>query len=147
MDKNEESDEMMQRYERLLNEMRDIDVELCSSTRSWMKTNQASEPVSNMDWLRRRLSDDQKKKKEKDSNGRYAIDWSRPLPRTSNERAVKRKIDDESFSPMVLQMCLIVLIALNLLLLYFFNDIHLWWAEYVLPSLLIERHEQETFDL
>ena len=144
-----EPDELMQRYERLLNEMRDIDVELSSSSRSWIKSNQGDGSVSNMDLLRRRISNDGKKKtkKKKDSNDQGAMDLSRPLIKIQNEKPGQRKIADTSFSPMILQMCLIALVALNFLLLYFFNDIHLWWTEYVLPSLLIERHEQETFDL
>ncbi|CAF2539128.1 unnamed protein product [Rotaria sp. Silwood2] len=50
------------------------------------------------------------------------------------------------FSPIILQMCFIILIIFNLFVVYFFNEINVWWSEYVGPAIIIEQHDEDTLN-
>ena len=50
------------------------------------------------------------------------------------------------FSPIILQMCLIILVIFNLLVVYFFNEINVWWSEYVVPAGIIQQHDEDTLN-
>jgi hypothetical protein len=54
--------------------------------------------------------------------------------------------DSHLFSPMILQMCLIILILFNLFVVYFFNEINLWWSEYSTSAVIAEQHDEETLN-
>jgi hypothetical protein len=50
--------------------------------------------------------------------------------------------DSDLFSPMIVQICLIILVIFNLLVVYFFNEINVWWSENIAPGMIVERHHE-----
>ncbi|CAF0910099.1 unnamed protein product [Rotaria sordida] len=52
--------------------------------------------------------------------------------------------DNTFFSPMFLQMCLIILVIFNLLVIYFFNGINRWWNQSVAHTITTDQHNQGT---
>ena len=51
---------------------------------------------------------------------------------------------DSFLSPSFLQMCFLILVIFNLIVLYFFNDINYWWSKYVNNAVLVQHHERST---
>ena len=122
-----EHDETMQRYDRLLAKMRTTDEQLRTLSRSWATHSQAT----------------------KSSVGAQ-LEYLHLCPSiiivqvTSQSESKRKEANDAFVSPLVLQMSLIVLLIFNLLVVYFFNEIHLWWSEYVGHSVLAEHHHEQT---
>jgi hypothetical protein len=54
--------------------------------------------------------------------------------------------DSHFFSPMILQICLIILVILNLLVVYFFNEINVWWIENITPGMITEQHNENILN-
>jgi hypothetical protein len=50
----------------------------------------------------------------------------------------------EFISPMILQMCLLILVIFNLLVVYFFNEINILWSQYISHTVIAEQHDEET---
>ncbi|CAF0852835.1 unnamed protein product [Adineta steineri] len=105
---NFEHNETIQRYDRLLEKMRETDEQLQLLSRSW-------------------------------KNNTYK--------KTSNQLdvSVKKTIDKNAFfSPTILQICLIILVIFNLTIVYFFNEINIFWSQYVTNSGILEQQDEET---
>jgi hypothetical protein len=49
-------------------------------------------------------------------------------------------------SPLMLQICLIILVIFNLLVAYFFNEINAWWSDYVAPIAVSEQQDEDTLN-
>lgn len=47
-------------------------------------------------------------------------------------------------SPVILQMCLLVLVCFNLLVVFFFNEINLLWSQYVSHRVPVEQQGDEA---
>lgn len=92
---NQQHSETMQRYDRLLEKMRQTDQQLQSLSRSWI--NSTSQPKTII----------------------------KTETRTKN---------NEFISPIFLQTCLLILVLFNLLVVYFFNDINIFWSRYISDS-------------
>ena len=45
---------------------------------------------------------------------------------------------------MILQICLIILVIFNLIVVYFFNEINVLWSQYVGHTVITEQHEEGT---
>ena len=99
-------EETMEHYERLLEKMRRTDEQLSSISQTLKKKTREKPPL--------RLT---------------ATTVARRPP-----ELVLIPVKKETFSPALLQTCLIVLLLVNLLLAYFFNDINIWWSDYLLSS-------------
>lgn len=55
--------------------------------------------------------------------------------------------DSHLISPMFVQMCLIILIIFNLLVVYFFHEINVWWSENIVPGMIIEQHKEDMLNI
>ena len=99
-------EETMEHYERLLEKMRLTDEQLSSLSQTLKKKTREKPPLRTM---------------------------TTTVARRPPE-LVAIPVKKETFSPALLQMCLIVLLLFNLLLAYFFNDINVWWSDYLLSS-------------
>ncbi|CAF3706583.1 unnamed protein product [Rotaria sp. Silwood1] len=64
--------------------------------------------------------------------------------RESNLSLNKTTNDNALFSPMILQMCLIILVIFNLFVMYFFNGINKWWSQSVTNTITTDQHNQGT---
>jgi hypothetical protein len=61
------------------------------------------------------------------------------------EILIKSQSNKNAFlSPMILQVCLIILVIFNLLAVYFFNEINLLWSQYVGNTVIAEQHDEGT---
>ncbi len=61
------------------------------------------------------------------------------------EILIKSQSNKNAFlSPMILQVCLIILVIFNLLAVCFFNEINLLWSQYVGNTVIAEQHDEGT---
>ena len=113
-----EHDETMQRYDRLLEKMRTTDEQLQQLTRSWNhQTSAKSTPVTHI---------------------------ASTIPSSSSTNKSSSTSEESFLSPSFLQMCLLILIVFNLIILYFFNDINYWWSRYINYAVILQHHERST---
>jgi hypothetical protein len=68
------------------------------------------------------------------------------VDRKSNLSLNKMTSNSHFFSPMILQVCLIILVIFNLLVVYFFNDINIWWSENIAPGMIVEQHNEDILN-
>jgi hypothetical protein len=54
--------------------------------------------------------------------------------------------DSHFISPMILQICLIILIILNLLVVYFFHEINVWWSENIASGMIVKQHDEDILN-
>jgi hypothetical protein len=68
------------------------------------------------------------------------------MDRRSNLSLNKMTNDSHFISPLIVQICLIILIIFNLLVVYFFREINVWWSENIAPGMIVEQHKENILN-
>ena len=123
-----ENSETIQRYDRLLEKMRTTDEQLQILSRSWTNNKQQKTPVSTNHLF--------SQPKENNMKIHFKSRSNLLLNKTTNKK--------KFLSPMILQMCFMILVIINLLVVYFFNEINILWSQYVAHAMTAEQQDGET---